>query len=165
MNNARRVALLGLMAAMVIILMAIERMLPPLPFLPPHFRLGFSNIVVMYVLFFFGKKEAFALVAVKGIYNVLRGVLAGVLSFSGGASAVLAMVLVRWLFGTRSGISYTMLSIVGAVFHNIGQLLVASFFLGDVRVFVYYLPVLVFAGIVMGMFTGAVFERLTLVWE
>lgn len=153
--NARVIAKLGIMGAMVIIIVIIEAMLPPLPFLPPNFRLGFSNIMIMYALFFMGKKEAVCLVFIKAVYNVLRGFMAGVLSFSGGLTAVLFMVLFSHVF--KGKISYQALSIVGAVFHNMGQLVVASVFLGDFRVFVYYFPVLLVVGVVMGVFTGLVF--------
>jgi heptaprenyl diphosphate synthase len=89
---AKRAAVIGLMTAMVIVLLVIEQVMPPLPFLPPGFRLGVSNIVVMYAVIFIGKKEAFMLVGLKALFNAMRGVMAGVLSFCGGFVAVCAVI-------------------------------------------------------------------------
>ena len=46
-----------------------------------------------------------------------------------------------------------LLSVIGAVFHNIGQLLVACIVLGSSSVF-WYFPILLTSGIVTGIFTG-----------
>jgi heptaprenyl diphosphate synthase len=53
-NAARRVAFLGLLFALAVVLSWLEWMIPALPALPPGVKLGLSNIVTMYTLFFIG---------------------------------------------------------------------------------------------------------------
>ena len=50
-------------------------------------------------------------------------------------------------------LSIPTISVCGAVFHNVGQLLVAAFIINDLRIYV-YLPVLLIAAIVTGYFIG-----------
>jgi len=151
--SAQKVALLGLLLGMILILLVLERMLPPLPFLPPNFKLGLSNIIVMYTIFFVGTKEAFTMVLLKGFFNLLlRGTMGAVLSLSGGFLSVLAIVLVSKVF--RGKVSFLILSILGALMHNIGQLLAAAFMLGNDLLFISFLPIVLIAGVVLGTLTG-----------
>ena len=53
----------------------------------------------------------------------------------------------------KEKVSYLTVSILGAVFHNIGQLVAASFLL-QTEMVLYYLPVLILSGIGMGLITG-----------
>lgn len=57
---AYRIALIGLMLSLALVLSLFESMLPALPFLPVGVKLGLSNIVTMYCLFFLGARPAFA---------------------------------------------------------------------------------------------------------
>ena len=56
------------------------------------------------------------------------------------------------------------MSIAGGVTHNIGQLLVAMLVVRTTHL-VYYLPVLIFAGVVTGFLIGIVSDRMTAVWK
>ena len=146
-------AFLGLMLAMVIVLSFLESMLPPIPFLPPNFRLGLSNIVTMYCAICVSKTQAVTLNALKSVFVFLtRGAMAGLLSFCGGMLSILVLVLLLLVFQNR--ISFLALSVAGAVAHNLGQFLALLFIL-DMGLFVYYLPVSLVAGVLMGLLTGA----------
>jgi len=142
------------MLSLIIVLVVVERMIPPLPMLPPQFgRLGISNVIVMYVLFFMGKKEAFMMAVLKALFNtIMRGPLAGLLSLSGGLLSIFAIIVLFWLFKDR--LSYVILSIVGAIGHNIGQLVVACLIMQNWILFMSYFPVLFIAGTIFGTFTG-----------
>jgi len=147
------------MLALIIVLLMIERMLPPLPIPPGHFKLGLSNVVVMYVLFFFGKKEAFTLAVLKAFFNLLmRGVLGGAFSLAGGILSVAAIVFLGWI--SKGKASYVALSIGGAVFHNIGQLIVAGAVLRNWMLPVFYFPMLLAAGTVLGALTGVLLNMI-----
>lgn len=153
MKNTKKIAFLGLMLALIIVLMIIERMIPPLPFLPPHFKLGLSNIIVMYSLFFIGKKDVFLLVALKASFNaMMRGPLGGVLSLSGGLLSVAVIVLISLIF--KNKVSYVALSIAGAIFHNLGQIAVMAVYLQSPILLQFYLPIILIAGTILGTITG-----------
>ena len=65
---ARSVAFLGLMFALAMALSLLESMIPALPMLPPGVKLGLSNIVTMYCLFFLGARSAFTVAALKSCF-------------------------------------------------------------------------------------------------
>ena len=74
-----------------------------------------------------------------------------IFSLAGGILSNIVMVLLYNYL--RKYISIPTISVCGAVFHNIGQLLVAGFIINDLRIYV-YLPVLLVAAIVTGYFIG-----------
>jgi heptaprenyl diphosphate synthase len=143
---------LALMLALIVVLSMLEHMLPPLPFLPPNVRLGLSNVVTMYTLFFFGRRYAFLLAFLKSAFVLLmRGVTAGILSLSGGLFSICVIILLTLFF--RNRISYLILSVAGAIAHNFAQIIVASLILST-DLFSVFWPVLLISGTVLGTLTG-----------
>ena len=144
----------ALMLALIIVLSILENMLPPLPALPPGVHLGLSNIVTMYALFTIDKKTAVTLNFLKSVFVFMtRAAIAGALSLMGGMLSILAVILLDRLIGKK--VSYTALSVAGAVFHNIGQLTGVIIIL-DNPAALGYLPVLIVSGVIMGSVTGTV---------
>lgn len=157
-SKVRQIAFLGLMLAVIIVLSAIEQMLPPLPLLPPNVKLGLSNIVTMYCVFFIGKSQAVLLGTLKSFFVFLmRGFTAGLLSFAGGMLSIAVIILLVLLFKER--ISYVAISIVGAIMHNMGQIGAYSLIL-KTNILFYYAPVLLVSGIIMGVVTGTMLKIL-----
>ena len=79
-----------------------------------------------------------------------RAPMAAFMSLCGGLLSVLCMALcsrVKWL-----GKDYMLLSVIGALAHNLGQLLASVAYTSTVMF--YYLPVLVVSGVIMGIVTG-----------
>ena len=153
--NAKKIAFLSLMLGFIFVLAVLEYMLPPLfPMLPPQFsRIGLSNVIVMYIVFFVGKKEAVMMVVLKALFGLLlRGPMAGLLSLAGGLLSFCFILLLLWIF--RDNISYIALSISGAIGHNLGQLTVACLILQNWNLFVFYFPILLLSGILFGSVTG-----------
>lgn len=146
-SAARRVASLGVLFALSIALSVAEGAIP-VPVSVPGVKIGLSNIAVMYCLLCLSPWEALALAAVKGGFAfVTRGFTAGLLSFSGGLASVLLMLLILRL--TRGRASVLVLSITGAVTHNIAQLAAAAALAKNILL-LYDLPVLLFFGVIMG---------------
>lgn len=149
-RSAYKVAFPGLMLALALGLSFFESLIPALPFLPVGVKLGLSNIVTMYCLFFLGAKTAFTVAILKSLFVLLtRGVIGAALSLSGGLCAVCVMLLFRMI----PGLGDRIISIVGAISHNVGQLILAGIILKSAYTF-YYLPVMVLSGIGMGLITG-----------
>ena len=149
----------AMMFALIMVFSVLESTLTPLLGLPPGIRLGLTNIVVMYSLFFMNKPTAFMLVILKSAFVLTtRGGIAGFLSLSGGVLAFAVMVLLIIIF--KDNISILILSIAGAIAHNIGQLMIASLLLHQNLILV-YLPVLLVSGVIVGSITGSLL-RITL---
>lgn len=150
---AGKISLMGLLFALAMVFSYLESLVS-IPGLLPGMRLGLSNLVTMYCLFFLGKSSGYTMAVLKAGFVVLtRGAVAGALSLSGGLLSVTAIVLLDYL--SKHSLHYVTLSAVGAVFHNIGQLVVARF-LTSVFLY-YYIPVLLLTGLAVGIMTGKLF--------
>lgn len=146
-----KIVLTAILFALAIVLSMVENIITPTQ-LFAGVKLGLSNIVTMYCLFFMGVRPTAALVILKAFFTLLtRGLIASMLALSGGASSVLIMLLLLW--AGRGKISYLIISIAGAVAHNTGQLLVASWLTKSAYT-LYYFPILLLSGVGAGIVTG-----------
>jgi heptaprenyl diphosphate synthase len=146
-----RLVLTGLLFAAAIVLSMVEDALQ-LPVPAPGVKFGLSNIVVMYALFFLGKKEAYLVAVLKSMFVfITRGLIASVLSLSGGILSITVMILLMVVF--KDKISYLIISIAGSVFHNLGQLIAVSLIYTNLLLIV-YLPILLVSGVIAGIATS-----------
>ena len=151
-NKTRSMVLAALMFAVALVLAIVENMMPPLPLAVPGVKFGLSNIAVMYALFFLGGRQAYLIAFLKGGFVFIsRGIIAGALSLSGGILSVTVMLLLLLIF--KEKISYLSISILGAVFHNIGQFIVITLLYAGMNILPYF-PVLLVAGVIAGIVTS-----------
>lgn len=149
--KTKKITMLGLLTTIALTIFMIESALPALAPIP-GIKLGLSNIVTLFILLRFNVKDA---VLVLIIRIILASVFAGqmvsfIYSICGGILCLLVMALVNKLLD-RKFIFLT--SVLGAMAHNIGQILAAYFVLGMSGIFV-YVPFLLISGVVTGLFTG-----------
>ena len=150
-QKTRHIALSGLLFALAMALSFIEGTLV-IPGLLPGMKLGLANIVVMYALFFMGARQALVLDVLKALFVFLvSGFTAGFLSPCGGLLSLAVMWVLYYLLPVRP--TWFILSVCGALAHNIGQLLGASVILST-AVSLYYAPIMLVLGLVMGMLTS-----------
>ena len=71
-------------------------------------------------------------------------------SLAGGLLSLAAMLVLRQVLTLRQ---IWVASVLGGIFHNIGQILIAMLLTATPRL-IYYLPVLIAAGMLAGLFTG-----------
>ena len=150
-KGTRRITLLALLTAIALTIFMIEAQLPVL--VPIQgVKLGLANIITVYAVFVLGPGDALLILCARVFLGaVFSGQMMTLLySMGGGLLAWLAMVGLRKLL-TRKQI--WLCSPVAAVFHNLGQLLVAA---GVMKTWVVmaYLPYLLLSGIITGLFTG-----------
>ena len=150
-KGAKRLTRLALLTAIALTIFMAEAQLPPL--VPIQgVKLGLANIVTVYAVFALGAGDALLILAGRVFLGaVFSGQMMTLLySAGGGVLAWLAMVLLSRLLTQRQ---IWLCSPVAAVFHNLGQLLVAA---GVMKTWVVmaYLPYLVLSGILTGLFTG-----------
>lgn len=153
-QKTKSIALLGLLFGLALILSFLEGLIPPIPVLPPGVKLGLSNLITMYCLLYLGAGQAYLLATLKaGFALITRGAVAGLLSGCGGILSVTIMLLL--MKPKRFSISVFLLSVCGAMSHNLGQLIAVSGIIGGGAAFS-YLPILLIAGVLMGTVTGLV---------
>ena len=142
---------LALLTAIALTIFVIEAQIPlPLPI--PGLRLGLSNIVTVYAVFALGPWNALAVLLCRVVLGaVVTGrMMALAYSLAGGLLSWAAMSLLRPVLARRQ---IWVSSVVGGIFHNIGQMAVAVAITATPGLLV-YLPVLLAAGMITGLFTG-----------
>ncbi len=153
MNKNFRIVFMGLLVAQALVLYIIEGMIP-VPFIVPGAKLGLTNLVTVIALYMFrSRKEVFLIIFTRLLLATMFSGSVSTFLFSA-AGAVLSffiMILVKEL--GKEHISIVGVSASGAVFHNVGQLLVASFVVNNPAVML-YLPLLTLTGIGTGIFIG-----------
>ena len=152
--NPKRVALCGLLLAMMLILGWIEKQIPT-----PHpaLKLGLSNSVLIFAVYMLDIPTAYVLMAFKVfLSNVLFGSL-GVsfaMGLAGGVVSLSAMVLVSRMKGMHK----VTVSIVGGVMHHVGQILMALLVVNTPGL-LSFLPFLMLGGLFFGAITGVCADR------
>ncbi len=151
-NIAYKTALYGILCALALALGFLESLLPPMPWLPPGAKPGFSNIITMFAAGSIGLPSAAMIALAKGCFAfVTRGLTAGIMSLSGGMLSAAAMYLLMRYASKRLGLIG--ISVICALTHNLGQLCAAAFITGTASV-AYYAPVMAVFGIATGAVTG-----------
>lgn len=158
--KTRKVVYLGLMTALAFVFSYVEFLLP-MNLGIPGAKLGLANLVIIVALYTLKEKEAFLLSMVR---IVLVGFTFGSMStmlysFAGGILSFAVMVAAK---RTRK-LSSIGVSVLGGIFHNIGQILLAMLVL-ETSGLLTYLPVLLIvgcvSGVVIGLLGGMVTERI-----
>lgn len=155
-NRSRRVAYLGLMISLAMIFSYVESLIP-LPIPIPGIKIGLANLVVLYVLEEIGTKEAFTVSVLRILLLafLFTNTAALLYSLAGGIVSFFIMAILK---NSKSASVY-FTSIMGAVFHNLAQLLVAGVVLHSMAV-IGYLPALLVSGMITGAFISVVFVRI-----
>lgn len=150
-NKAKKVAYLGLMAALALILSYVEALFPPIYAAVPGIKVGLPNIVIIFMLYRFGLKEAAAvsLVRLAAVALLFGSVMTLAYSFAGAVLSLTLMALCkRFNIFTTVGVS-----VVGGVSHNLGQIIVAMIVMETAQIG-YYMAVLAITGTLAGVFIG-----------
>lgn len=154
----RKTAYLALFLALALICSYVESLIP-INFGIPGVKLGLTNIVVVLMLYTVGAKEAFG---VSMMRILLVGFLFGNLfsicySLAGGILSFLVMAgLKKW-----DRLHVISVSISGGLSHNIGQILLAAVIVSNFNI-LYYIPVLILAGVLTGLVIGLVSQEMIL---
>lgn len=142
---------LSLLTAIALVLALIETSLPiPIPI--PGAKLGLANIIILSVIVLYGLKEGLTIGILRSILMILLtgSVTSFFYSFFG---ALISSIMMYLFYRFVKGLSLIGVSLIGAFFHNLSQVLVAGFILGNFRIVV-YLPFLLFLSIFTGYFVG-----------
>ena len=150
-KNTQRLALLGISAAIAMAFAYVEVLLPPLFTAVPGIKLGLPNIMIIFVLYKMGAKEAAAvsLVRLLAVSLLFGNPMTLAYSLAGAVLSLTAMALLKKL----DRFSVIGVSVAGGILHNVGQILLAMFVLKTVEIG-YYLVVLAVAGTIAGVFIG-----------
>lgn len=153
MKNIKKLVFISLLVSIALIIYIVEAQLPVL--LPgiPGIKLGLSNSISLFALLTLGSREALLIMFLRTILGSFLGgsMSSFIYSIAGGLLSNIFMIFLYNKF--KDKLSLWSISMVGALFHNIGQLLVAAIIIQDSRIYI-YLPVLMLSGVITGYFIG-----------
>lgn len=155
----RKYTKLSMLLAVAVVLSVIESVIPFMSGVIPGLKIGMANIVILVILYMYTWKEALYI-------SILRVILVSILStglfnimfffsFTGALISIFAMTI----FKKYTKLSIIGISIVGSIFHSIGQIIIAIIFLKTSNM-IYYLPWLLIFSIPTGILVGVVSKQL-----
>ena len=145
-----KIAYWGVFLALALVCSYVESLIP-ISLGIPGVKLGLTNIVVILMLYTIGAKDAI-------LISVLRIILAGfmfgnafsiIYSLAGGILSFVVMVLLK----NTGKLKILSISTAGGISHNVGQLIVAALVVENYNI-LFYVPVLIIAGIITGFLIG-----------
>lgn len=145
-----KIAYWGVFLALALVCSYVESLIP-ISFGIPGVKLGLTNIVVILMLYTIGAKDAI-------LISVLRIILAGfmfgnafsiIYSLAGGILSFVVMLLLK----NAGKLKILSISTAGGISHNVGQLIVAALVVENYNI-LFYIPVLIIAGIITGFLIG-----------
>lgn len=153
MNKTKKLTLLSIFTAVALVLSYIEMLLPPVYSAVPGVKIGLANIIIIFLMYKFSFKSAAVVSAVRVVLISLMFGNAIILVYSL-AGAVLSLCFMAILKKTNL-FSILGVSIVGAVTHNLGQVITAIILMETVQIG-YYMVVLSISGTLAGIAVGIV---------
>jgi heptaprenyl diphosphate synthase len=155
MSAARRLATIGMLVGVSLVLHVTEGLFPsPLPFV----RLGLANVVTVFALLTMGARVAVAVVVLRvAIASVFGGTLMGpafALSMAGGLAAAVGMGVAARIGAPPLGI--VGISMIGAACHNLAQIGVVAWLYAGVGAASAFVPIALLVSAGAGLATGIV---------
>lgn len=155
----RKYTKLSMLLALAVVLSIIEAIIPFIGTMIPGLKLGLANIIILVILYMYTWKDALYISALRvllvgilstGLFNIMF-----FFSLTGALVSLLGMVL----FKKITKLSVIGISIIGSIFHSIGQIIIAILFLKTVNM-IYYLPWLLLFSIPTGIFVGYISKKI-----
>ena len=168
----KKLVIMAILSAIALIIFIIEAQIP-LPVPVPGVKLGLANAVTLFALFItkqgdgppvrkqmnrppvlFASIDVFMILICRILLGaVFTGrLVAFIYSMTGGLLAFAAQVVMKRFVSDKQ---IWVCGAVGAIFHNIGQILAAVLITGTPAI-ITYLPILIIAGVLTGTLTGFV---------
>ena len=156
-SKIRKVTRLALFLAIGVVLNIIESLVP-LPIPIPGIKLGLANTIGLIVLYFFGAGEylliGFLRVLLVGLLRT--GIASPAFFLSLGGYILSSLVTLIFYFTLKPSIFG--LSVVSALFHPVGQIIIAIIYYNQIY-FINYLPILLISGVVTGVLVALIASR------
>lgn len=146
---------LSLLIALSVVLNLIESVIPIFNGFIPGLKLGLANIIILFVLYKYTLRDSIYVSIVRVILvGILRTGLFSV-NFFFSLGGALVSVTMMFLCKKINKLSIIGVSIVGSIFHSLGQIIVALIFVKNINI-LYYLPWLLLFSIPTGIIIGII---------
>lgn len=149
-KHLKKIAILAIIIVISLLFSYLDSLIIfPLPI--PGLKMGLANIMVVYTLYKLNIKDA---IMVSFIRLILAGILFGsIVSFLYGLVGAILSLTLMIILKKLTSLKMLTISIIGAIMHNIGQILVAVILMNTAEIAL-YLPILIITGIICGLAVG-----------
>lgn len=149
--KAKRLTELAVLTCVALTIFIVELQIPNLVPLP-GVKLGLANIITVFALYFYRAPEVMMVLMARIMLGAIGGgnIMSLLYSLSGGVLCLAGMIMLKRIISIKY---IWFCSVMGAILHNIGQVVVACFIAGWGMII--YLPILLVSGCLAGAFTGA----------
>lgn len=160
--NIRKLTLLANLMAVAIVLNLIESAFPIIPV--PGAKLGFANIVTLIVLYMYSFKDSFLVTILRVLLvAVVSGKILGPVFYMSISGAIVATVFMG-MFKRTNYFGMIGVSVLGSIFHCIGQIIAGIFVIGSSAV-LWYLPLMLSLSVPAGALTGLIAKKFINIWN
>lgn len=129
-----------------------------IPIPVPGVKLGLANIIILVMLYDFKTSEAFMVLIIRiFLVGLLRGNIFQMPFFMSLCGGICSFLVMR-LFSLIKVFSIIGVSVIGSIFHCIGQILIAIIMLNTNQI-IYYLPLIAILSTITGVLTGIISKR------
>jgi heptaprenyl diphosphate synthase len=158
MNKIGQLALNALLIGLAMILSYVERFIPLQLVIPlPGVKLGLANTVTLVALYLINKKQCITILVIRCILgSIFGGGITGLMfSLTGGLFAITIMIIAQKM----KCFSIYGVSVLGASFHHIGQIIVSMILMNSIYIGS-YLPYLLLVGIFTGLLIATISSKI-----
>lgn len=157
--ETRKFTTLSMLLSLAVVLNIIESVIPLFNGYIPGLKLGLANTVILFVLYVYSFKDALYVSILRVILvGILRTGLFSIAFFFSLGGAILSVTMM-FIFKKITKLSIVGISIIGSIFHSLGQIIVAMFILETANM-IYYLPWLLMFSIPTGIIVGLISKEL-----
>lgn len=151
--RTKKLTLISMMLGLALIIFTVEAQIPPIAPMP-GIKLGLANVINLMALYMLGRKESFTILISRIVLSsIFAGNITGFMySLSGGIVCFMFISVMSLFFQENK---MWIVSVFGAIGHNIGQIMIACFIMRTPQL-IWYLPVLTISAVITGFFTGMV---------
>lgn len=153
MKNTKQLVYEALLVSSALMLHIFEGTLPSSMIIPGA-KLGLSNIITLIALYTLPSyRQVITIIVVRLLLTSLLGSSVSGLMYSsmGAFLSFIAMLITKGIL--KEKVSLIGVSVIGAVSHNLGQVIIAMLVINNARMLLYF-PPLALIGIITGIFIG-----------
>ncbi len=155
--KTRDITKIAILTSICVVISILESLFTFIGDIVPGLKLGLANIVIIFALYEYDFKTAFLVSIIRVLIVTLLRTGFGINFFFSLSGAIFSIIFMYIFKKTR--LSIIGVSIIGSVFHSIGQVLVGMLLLDNYNV-IYYLPYLLLFSIPTGIVIGIISKKM-----
>lgn len=148
--SVKKIVIIAIFITLALVLSYVDSLIP-FAIMVPGIKIGLANIVIILSLYMIGEKET---ILISTIRVILSSLLFGtMLTFAYSMTGAILSLIIMIILKQKTTLAMMTISIIGAVSHNIGQIIMAVIIMSTKEI-IYYLPILMIIGVVSGTIIG-----------